>query len=437
MQNKFESYIKQKKLFKKTNKLILAVSGGMDSVALAHLLKKGGYNFVMAHCNFNLRGKDSYFDEVFVKNLSKHSNVKYYNKSFNTEKYAKDNNLSIQMAARELRYKWFEEIRIKLKYDFILIAHHLDDDFETFFINLLRGTGLRGLLGINVRNNKIVRPLLFAHKREIKKFIETCNIKYREDKSNIETKFIRNKIRLQLIPLLKEINPSFKETLTKDMSFLNEAFSVFFTQIERKKKQLIKKKNNGFIISILELKKLDSINTYLFYFLYPFGFSHIKDICTCIGEESGKQFFSTTHRIIIDRKELIIQPISKNNKLEILIEKSDKNCKSPIYLVFTIENNLQIKKARTIAMLDYTKLVFPLLLRRWKEGDRFVPLGMKRQKKLSDFFIDKKYSIIDKENVWLLCSGKDIVWIIGERIDDRYRITENTEKAYIVKLLKK
>jgi len=436
MKEKLDKYIKQHHLFKREDKLILAISGGADSVALACLLKALNCNFIMAHCNFGLRKEESDSDEVFVKKLAKKLNVECVTSNFDTQNFATQNKLSIQMAARELRYKWFEALRLKLDCNFIVTAHHQDDDIETFFINLLRGTGIKGMLGIHPKKRNIIRPLLFARKDEIYDFLKENKIEYREDSSNKDDKYLRNKIRLHLIPLLEEINPSIKETITKDMDYLSGISEIYNTQINKQKGRLLKQEGSYFTISIVELEKLNPMPTYLYELLKPFGFFSVNDISIALQKQSGKQFFSSTYRLIIDRKKIIIQPIRKNEKIEIQIDKNDKECFSPIQLGFSLSENLDIQNNVNIAMLDLSKLHFPLVLRKWEKGDFFFPLGMNGKKKLSDFFIDNKISIPEKEQIWVLCSDNEIAWIVGLRLDYRFKITEKTKKAYIVQLFK-
>lgn len=310
MKEKLDKYIKQHHLFKREDKLILAISGGADSVALACLLKALNCNFIMAHCNFGLRKEESDSDEVFVKKLAKKLNVECVTSNFDTQNFAIQNKLSIQMAARELRYKWFEALRLKLDCNFIVTAHNQDDDIETFFINLLRGTGIKGMLGIHPKKRNIIRPLLFARKDEIYDFLKENKIEYREDSSNKDDKYLRNKIRLHLIPLLEDINPSIKETITKDMDYLSGISEIYNTQINKQKGRLLKQEGSYFTISIVELEKLNPMPTYLYELLNPFGFFGVNDISIALQKQSGKQFFSATHRLIIDRKKIIIQPLS-------------------------------------------------------------------------------------------------------------------------------
>ena len=261
--------------------------------------------------------------------------------------------------------------------------------------------------------------------------------KLRPSKRNeIKQRILRNKIRLQLIPLLEQMNPSFKETLTKEMDYLSGISEVYFTQIGRKKEQLLKQEMDYFTISIAELKKLNPLQTYLYELMKPFGFLNVQDICNAFEAQPGKQFFSATHRITIDRKQLIIQAIQEVEKVELQIDENEKECFSPIHLGLTITENFNIQNDLTIAMLDYDKLEFPLILRKWEKGDFFFPLGMKGTKKLSDFFIDNKISIPEKEQIWVLCSTDEIIWVVGMRISERFKISEKTKKAYIVQLFK-
>jgi len=436
VKEKFKKYIKDNQLFDKNEKMLLAISGGADSVSLAYLLKSENYTFSFAHCNFKLRAKESDNDEVFVKNLANELGVKYFVSHFETKKYASEKKISIQMAARELRYNWFEKIRKENDFDYILTAHHRDDEVETFLINLIRGTGIRGMLGIKARRGQIIRPLLFFTKKEIHHFLQENNYEFIEDGSNADEKYMRNKIRLKLIPIFNDLNLAFSSTLSKEMSYLNEVMEVFDAEIEKKKVELLKKEKEGFSISIKRLMQLSPLQTYLYEMLNPFGFSEVNNIARGLKTQSGKQFHSTTHRIIIDRERLFILPIKEQNYSSIQIEKSESEVSSPIHLRFNLSEDLTIHNDINFAILDYEKLHFPLELRKWEKGDFFFPLGMKGKKKLSDFFVDNKTSIHDKEQKWVLCSAGDIIWVVGMRIDERYKILDKTKKAYIVQLLK-
>ena len=436
MKEKLVKYIKKNKLFGKQDKLLLAISAGADSVALSYLLKELNYNISLAHCNFGLRNEQSNRDELFVKSLAKKWGIICFTKKFKTKEFAKQKKFSIQMAARDLRYNWFEQIRLEENFDFILTAHHKDDDLETFFINLIRGTSIKGLLGISSKKTKLVRPLLFAKKQEIYAYLKQNKIPFREDSSNKQETYLRNKIRLKLIPLLSEMNPSISETIMNEKNYLTGVSKIYFSAIKQQRNRIVKQEKDFFTISIEKLKKLDVVELYLYEFLKPFGFSSITDILQAISRQSGKQFYSKTHRLTIDRKQIIIQKKIENNKIAIKINASDNQIQFPLQLKLEISNNLIIKKDNNIAFFDYDKLAFPLLLRKWKKGDFFSPIGMNGKKKLSDFFIDNKTPIPEKENIWVLCSSDEIIWIVGYRIADKFKVIENTRKVYIAELLK-
>ena len=431
---KVQEFITKRQLFSKEDVLLLAISGGPDSVCLFFILKELGYKIEIAHCNFNLRAEESNNEECFVIELAKKYNIPIYVKSFETQKYAAKNKISIQMASRELRYQWFEYLLEKNNLDFLITAHHRDDNIETFLINLIRGTGINGLSGIKPKNKNIIRPFIEINKEEIIQYLDENNIIYCKDSSNLNVKYLRNKVRNHLIPILKEINPSIQKTILDEISILNGVNKIFRKQINYIKSHLLIKENDCYKIKFSDLIKEDNIEVILFEILAPFGFFNISQILNTIKSQSGKRFLSSSHQLIIDRQEIIIALLpNKNEEIEIL--NTVIEIKKPIKLNFTISEDTSIVKDLNIAKLDFNKLIFPLKLRKWKKADRFIPLGMTNFKKLSDFFIDQKYSILDKQNQWILCSGKDIVWIVGERIDDRYKVGNNTKKVYIARLL--
>jgi len=433
MKDSFLKNIKDLDLFSKRDKLILAISGGADSVALACLLKDTGYNFVLAHCNFKLRESESDNDEVFVKNLAEKMELECYVKSFNTESYSKKNKISLQMAARELRYNWFEELRKEIDAKYVLVAQHKDDDVETFFINLIRGSGIKGLLGIKSKRDKIVRPLLIFSRKQIENYLSIKKQKFRNDSSNSDIKYLRNNIRHHLIPLIKDMNPSFENTLSKEVDFLNEIYNVFMTNYENIKEELIEITEKGCEIDKTKLLSIQNNKIFLREIITPFGFSQCDKILESCRSISGKLFFSHTHKLLVDRKKLIITEIKKENNLFIELEEFD-NLTYPISLRFRNSDQKKFNTNKNIVFLDKKKLIFPLTLRKWKQGDFFYPLGMNGKKRLSDFFIDNKFTQFDKEECYLLCSGEDIVWIIGHRMDDRFKITDDTKKVYIAEL---
>ena len=444
MLNSFTTYLKKEKLFPKTDTILLTVSGGIDSIVMCELFHQAGLKFGIAHCNFQLRGEESDTDELFVEELAEKYDVQFHSVSFNTAAYAKKNKLSIQLAARKLRYDWFEEIRSQFDYNYIATAHHQDDSIETFFINLIRGTGIAGLHGILPKQNSIIRPLLFTNKKEIELFAKKNKLKFREDSSNASDKYVRNKIRHQLIPLLKELNPNIHQTIADDIQRLSETEKVYKKEITNKHSKIITEDKNGTRISIKALKKLNPIAPYLFEFLYPLGFnsSTTDEIIESLNKQSGKQFFSATHRLIKDRDFLFIESRNKTKESRQLKDSTHLITKSQKKLI-TEDLKLNFKSVLKTANyplhttsestnIDFDTLQFPLEIRKWFKGDVFYPLGMNRKKKLSDFFIDKKLSIPEKENCWVLTSNKEIVWVIGYRLDNRYKVTDTTKKIYFV-----
>ncbi len=446
MQTPLLDYIQKEKLFLPSDTILLAVSGGIDSVAMCKLFHKTRFKFGIAHCNFKLRGEESDLDELFVKELSKKYNVPFHSISFNTASFSKKNKLSIQVAARQLRYDWFEEIRQQYHYKFIATAHHQYDSIETFFINLIRGTGIAGLHGILPKHGNIIRPLLFATKEQIKAFVKTNKLNYREDGSNQSDKYLRNKIRHHLVPLLKELNPSINNTISSNMEHFRAVESIYKKDIESNRLRMVTTHNGIISIPIQSLMKLNPVATYLYEFLKPyhFNFTTAAEIIEVLHAASGKQFFSETHRLIKDRDFLLLEPKQPQsalitNEKQWLIEKDQKKVTlDTSTLQFTtkrIINNQQPTTNSNSIHIDYDQLTFPLEIRKWKKGDFFYPLGMKGKKKLSDFFIDKKLSMIQKENTYLLTSNNTIVWVIGLRIDDRFKITNQTKKIYFVELV--
>ena len=433
MKNKVQQFITEKSLFVREDKLILGISGGADSVCLMHVFLELGYSVELAHCNFNLREEESDADEYFVKDLAREHQLKIHVKQFDTLAYAAENKISTQMAARDLRYAWFEKLRIKSNAKYLAIAHHANDDVETFFINLVRGSGLKGFLGIKEKNNAIVRPLLLVSRLEIEQYLKDRGLVFREDSSNASVKYLRNKIRHELIPLLAQMNPSIQQTVKDEMRILDGVAQIYASKGEEVRKDLTQEKNGIVQLEISALLALNPLHSYLYELLSAYGFYAVEAISKALQGQSGKQFFSSTHQLVVDRENIFISLLNKENEVFEITEKT-------ISLVYPLEINFKFMTDKTIiydnniAQLDIEKLKFPLTLRKWKEGDKFMPLGMKKFKKLSDFFIDSKFSIIDKQEQWLLCSGVDIVWVLGCRIDERYKLEGNTKKVYIAQL---
>lgn len=434
MLGNIEKHIAEHLPFLKQSKILIAISGGLDSVVLAKLFHSLNYSIGFAHCNFQLRGEESDEDETFVKNLATELNVEVFTKKFGTEKYANEQKLSIQMAARKLRYEWFQEIATTFQYDYILTAHHKDDALETFLINLSRGTGIEGLTGIPERNGIIVRPLLPFTRAEIYAFAGTNKLQWREDSSNASTKYVRNKIRHDIVPLLKELHPTFMDNFERTQVHLRESKDIIHESIQKLREELVETvADNQYRIEIAALQKLANPKAYTYELLKKFGFNAWNDVSDLLSGQTGKQLFSAKYRLIKDRTHLLIQKRTKNKTASevITINNSESIIKTPIRL--QIEEVTGITDTgKNILYIEKEMLKFPLTVRKWQNGDYFYPFGMKGKKKLSKYFKDEKYSLIDKENQWLLCSGESIVWIIGKRSDNRYKLTKLTKT--IIKL---
>ena len=418
------------------DKILLALSGGIDSIVLFDLLVHCGFSISVAHCNFKLRGKESDADEVFVRSLCKKYAIPCFVKSFETEAYATKNKISIQMAARELRYKWFNELRENKGLDCICTAHHKSDVVETMLINLIRGTGISGLHGIQAKHGFIVRPLLFAKKNDILNYAQKHKLKFREDSSNASDDYLRNKIRHHVIPELVKVDPDFERGFFDTANHIQKSESLLNLLINNELKKI--RKINGEIQSfqISNLLKIREPENFLYEILkdYHFSSAQCSMLYKALNKGSGKQFNSVTHRLLIDRNFLVLSPLKNSvQKDSFRINKLSDFKKLPIHLDASkskINDQFELNKKRTIAQIDAQSVSFPFELRRWKKGDSFYPLGMNKRKKLSDFFIDHKLSIFDKEEVWLLCSNGEIIWVINYRIDERYKITSRTKEYF-------
>ncbi len=442
MLNKFNAFIAENHLCRKTDKVLLTVSGGIDSMVMAYLFFQAGFDFSVAHCNFSLRGAESDEDEQFVKHLTTQIFKKpFFSKKFDTTSFVAEQKISVQQAARELRYVWFEEIRLANKINCIATAHHLDDQIETFFINLLRGTGITGLAGIPLKQNHIIRPMLFTGRKEIEEYAVENKIGFRNDSSNQSDKYLRNKIRHHLFHLLGDLNPAYRDTITQSIQNLKNTEIIYKKHIQQlylkkcDKEDLIK-------IEIKELKTLEPGVHYLFELINEYGFNRATcaDIIRNLDGIPGKEFHSTTHTLLRDREHLIIY--RKQNKmgqnLEFLIPQGTTEMSFPLELRFkelVKTDDMVLNQGEDIAMVDLDRLTFPLIMRPWKEGDYFYPLGMKTPKKISDFFIDNKLSIHEKSNTWLLISCGEIVWVVGHRIDERYKIRSKTNNIFMIEKL--
>ena len=421
------------------HRIILAVSGGIDSMVMTGLFTKLENKVLVAHCNFRLRGEESDRDESFVRDYCNERNLEFVSTRFDTASYAEENKISIQMAARELRYDWFEQLRSVHGYDFIATAHNRDDQVETFFVNLVRGTGIRGLSGIPQKTGSLIRPLLNYNRESIHDYALKEEIDWREDSSNASVYYKRNKIRHEILPLLRELNPGFDRVMEANIRNLTKAREIYSRHIDERKEFVLRRDRNNFIIDISSLQREEFSDSLLYEILTDFNFnpSTIQDIFNNLENTSGKKFYSDSHRLVKDREELIIESLRAPNSLKHYIEMGQEEFSGPVRLQFSYHDpaSFAIPTFSDIACLDAAKLVYPLILRKWMPGDYFQPLGMENTKKLSDFFVDNKFSIPQKENTWLLCSGQDIVWVIGHRIDDRYKITRETREILRVELM--
>lgn len=429
----FRNNINENDLFFRDEKILLAVSGGVDSVVMLDLFHRLEMDCVIAHCNFNLRGDESDGDEAFVRELSEKYNYPLFVINFQTKEYASQHGISIEMAARDLRYNWFETMRLEQKCSCVAVAHHSDDVAETLFINLCRGTGIRGLTGIKPKTGSIVRPLLNLSRPQLEAYAKERGLAFREDSTNAQVEYVRNKIRHKVLPVLEMINPSIRQTLMDNIEHFREVEKIYLQAVKEKRAELVVKEDEQTKISISGLKSTAAPATFLFEILAPFNF-HFRDVqhmAKALDSISGKVFYSSTHRVIRDREFLLVLPLENTTKKEYQIERSIQKINMPFAMSLKFidsTDDFVFPSHSHIACLDAGKLQFPLTLRKWRQGDTFTPLGMKGKKKLSDFFIDQKFSMNKKENIWLLVSGDDIVWVVGHRMDDRFKITRDTQQ---------
>ena len=431
----FQKHINQNLPFLKESKLLIAISGGLDSVVLTHLCHKAELNFALAHCNFSLRGSESDNDEAFVLQLAEDLNVEIFIECFDTETYAKTHKLSIQMAARELRYDWFYELSEQLKFDYILTAHHADDNLETFLINIARGTGLDGLTGIPETNEQLVRPLIPFSRAEIENFAKDNQMSWQEDSSNASSKYVRNALRHNVIPKLKEIKPEWLQNFQKTQSHLQGSKAIIEDALARIQKKVVSVENDIISFNIKKLKKLSNTEAYLYELLKDFGFTEWNDVYHLLEAQSGKQIFSPTHRLLKDREYLILtETPTEENHEDIVIAEATKQVSLPLGTLFFDEADSLIEKRSDEILVDKDLLNFPLTVRKWQKGDYFYPLEMQGKKKLSKFFKDEKLSLVAKEKIWVLCSNYDIIWIINYRADNRFKVTNSTKQSLKIKL---
>ena len=424
-----QKFIEEKKLFNLQDKILVALSGGADSVALLRVLQSLGYICECAHCNFHLRGLESDRDETFVRRLCEKQRILLHVTHFDTSAYAKDHHLSIEMAARELRYEWFEHIRKEIGASVIAVAHHRDDSVETFLLNLMRGAGINGLRGIPVKNGKIVRPLLSVSREDILDYLQAIHQEYVTDSTNLEDKYMRNKIRLNILPAMKEVNPSIMETIQETTFRFSEISNIY----QQDRTEAIAHKVTFTSPELFRISLVDVLDdvaplSLLHEILFPKGFngSQIQDIYrTLSSSQSGKRFFSAEWEVLRDREYIWIKKKTPTQSIpEIMMEEIER---TPSFV---------IPRDKHSACLDADKINRPLTIRKWERGDKFVPLGMNGKKNVSDYLTDKKYSLFQKENQYVVCCGEDIVWLVNERTDHRFRITDNTQRIMLIQIKK-
>jgi tRNA(Ile)-lysidine synthase len=434
MIQQFNSYISAKDLCRPGDRILLAVSGGIDSVVMTHLFMEAGYDCAVAHCNFRLRGEESDMDEAFVRSLAHSLDIPVYVKKFDVEAVMNEHGISLQMAARDLRYQWFEELLTQHSMDRVATAHNKNDAVETFFLNLSRGSGIRGLKGIAPRRGKIIRPILFASRSRIESFQQARGIGFREDSSNLETKYQRNKIRHDVLPVMEQIHPGFLEIMYGNMERLEEVYEIYNQYIEQVRMEIFDERQGKTVIDTGRLKALTPLATWFYELFSPYGFtrSQCEGIRKIMDSDSGRQSISTTHRLFKDRDRMILVPVESESFERYYLDDPGKQSLLPFPMDMEVleRSDLEaIPDDPMTACLDLDTIQFPLTIRRWMHGDYFYPLGMEQLKKLSDFFVDNKVPVPEKERIWIIASGKKIVWVMGYRIDNRFRITPDTTRV--------
>jgi tRNA(Ile)-lysidine synthase len=443
----FLHFFEQQRIIFSKKRFLLAVSGGLDSMVLVDFFVSNNFCFEIAHCNFQLRGDEADGDQKLVSEEAQRRGVKFHTINFETGKFATERKIGIQEAARELRYNWLEEIRVENKLDYIVTAHHADDQIETILFNFIRGTGIRGLRGILGKRDKIIRPLLAISKKELMQISQEKNISFREDSSNLATKYSRNKIRKELIPLIESINPAFSDTIQAQQQIYEQLEIVYNQTIEKQKAKLfLKVSEDEYRIPILLLKKSPISSSFLFEFLSDFGFnkSQVDDIVQSLASPtSGKQFLSENYRLIKDRMFLILTKSNSKSattySIDITAEEGSLQFDNhELKWSKMMRENISINPAKNFCYLDTKELGNALTLRHWSKGDYFYPFGMKlKKKKVSKYFKDQKIAINDKEKIWILQSDKRIAWVLKNRSDERFRVSDKTEKVLVLEFIER
>ena len=437
MLRQFKQFVNYNRLFDRNHNLLAAVSGGADSVVMLHLLAQCQLKVAVAHCNFQLRGADADGDEEFVRQLATRYEMPFFSIRFDTLAYAEQHHLSVEMAARELRYNWFAELAAEHHFDRILTAHHLNDNIETLLLNLTRGTGINGLCGIAAINGNIARPLLFATREQIEEYARLNNLTFRTDCTNLTDDYQRNIVRHQIVPVMKQINPSFEERMSKNFKHIRQAADTYNWYVDKAKAEVLKPDGNDCKIDTEKLMNQPFAEAVLFECIKPYGFnsSQVEDIIKNLGQKSGCTFSSGSHKLLIDRSQIIIEPIEQTEFESIVIDSPQDIDSIGLKMSVVPINGFVLDKRSNVACLDLDKLQFPLTIRRWQHGDFFYPIGMNKAQKLSDFFVNNKVNVFDKERVMVLTSGERIAWVVGYRPDNRFKISNETQRVLVVELV--
>ena len=431
MKARFIQYLRELTYPYEDKKFLLAVSGGKDSCVMAHLFFEAGLSFDIAHCNFNLRGEDSIRDKNFVIQLAQKYNVKCFTTDFDTIRIQKNSGESIEMVARKLRYDWFH--KIGENYDFIVTAHHANDNAETVILNMIRGTGLKGIIGIPAQNGKIIRPLLSFTADEISNYAKEHNLKYCEDYTNKENKYQRNKIRNLILPQLKEINPQIIQTLNNNTHIWKKQYQIYQSNIHQKIEQYLHQEKEYKYINIKDLDKDPFKDLVLYELLSPHGFSEsdIQDMIETLTHQSGKKFYSQTHIVFKERDKLIIALLENENTFSKTYHSIEELAKDNFQIeLISIKQHDYFSVNANTAYFDADKIKFPITVRNWQKGDYFYPFGMEGKMKLSDFFNNQKIDNYKKSKIKIMCSKKNIIWIVGYRSDNRYKVDTQKTKHY-------